>query len=312
MKIISFFLSLTAYIYATAIQIAHYSPSKAQGDIKVLKAQFKRPTYITFPVSAPYSPQLATLGKMLFFDTRLSGTQNMSCATCHNPSFGWETPVAKAIGTKNIALDRHAPTLLNLYNASQFFWDGRAYSLEEQAAGPITHPKEMGASFPDLIARLSQIDGYKYWFNEIFPIQGISKQNILTAIATFERTLVSGWAPFDQWVSGDETAISESAKRGFKIFTGKGNCSSCHTGWNFTDHLLHDIGIATNDLGAAALAPNKKHLKHAFKTPTLRNISLRAPYMHDGNLSNLEDVIEHYNLKKSIYQKKKKTILLRS
>ncbi len=274
--------------------LEHSSVSSAQEISQLLRDEFKRPTVITFPDNAPYSPQVATLGKMLFFDPRLSGTQNMSCTTCHNPSFGWETPVEKAIGTKNVALDRHAPTVLNLYEAPQFFWDGRAKTLEEQAEGPITHPKEMGANFPDLIARLEQIEEYQYWFGMIFPEAGITKSNILTAIATFERTLISGWSAFDDWIAGDENAISNSAKRGFDIFTGKAGCSNCHSGWNFTDHQLHDIGLETEDLGGGIYAPDDQSRQHTFKTPTLRNITDRAPFMHHGDLLTLRDVIAHY------------------
>ncbi len=276
------------------ISLIGFMPSVNAGDnLAELKERFRRPGVITFPDNAPYSPQMATLGKMLFFDPRVSGAQNMSCASCHNPSFGWETPVEKAIGAMNISLDRHAPTILNLSEASQLFWDGRAQSLEEQAAGPITHPKEMNAKFPELISRLNSIEEYKYWFNQLFPTKGVTKNNILTAIATFERTVESGWAPFDDWVDGNEDAISASAKRGFSLFTGKGQCSNCHTGWNFTDHSMHDIGLETNDLGASIITKDA-NLTYAFKTPGLRNITLRAPYMHNGSLAKITDVIQHY------------------
>ena len=262
--------------------------------IEELRSEYRRPRFIKFPQNAPYSPQIAALGKMLFFDPRLSGAQNMSCATCHNPSFGWETPVAKAIGALNVPLGRHAPTVLNLADAEHFFWDGRADSLETQAVGPITHPKEMAADFEDLVKRLSEIQGYKHWFDKLFPGESISKRTIVTSIATYERTIQSGWAPFDRWVEGDDQAITEPAKRGFVLFNGKSGCSNCHTGWSFTDHQLHDIGLDTTDVGRAAIETGNPSAMHAFKTSGLRNIAIRAPYMHNGSILDLSGVIAHY------------------
>jgi cytochrome c peroxidase len=239
---------------------------------------FARSDHIIFPDDAAYSPQIATLGKMLFFDPRLSGAQNMSCATCHNPSFGWETPVARAIGALNVPLSRHAPSVENLAGVRHLFWDGRAPSLEEQAIGPITHPKEMNAPIPEVIARLSAIRGYKVWFDILFPGVGLRKETLLRSIATYERTLQSGWAPFDDWVQGVEDAIPEAAKRGFKLFVGKARCASCHSGWAFSDHSFHDIGLETDDIGRGAIATDDPMARFAFKTPSLRNIQIRAPY----------------------------------
>lgn len=262
---------------------------------EVSREDFARPLTIPFPEDRPYDPQIATLGKMLYFDPRLSGAQNMSCASCHNPSFGWETPVDLAIGAANIPLTRHAPTVINLAWVNSFFWDGRAATLEDQAAGPITAKNEMNASFREVVGRLSRIAGYEDWFNRLFPGEGITQRSITVSLSTYERTIVSGWAPFDRWVEGDEGAISLSAKRGFEIFVGKANCSSCHNGWNFTDGLFHDIGLATDDIGRAALDKDNPQAKHAFKTPGLRNITLRAPYMHNGAFHSLREVLLHYS-----------------
>ncbi|NIZ13522.1 c-type cytochrome [Phaeobacter sp. HF9A] len=256
-----------------------------------IQQEYARPAYIDFPEGTTYSPQKAALGKMLFFDARLSGPQNLSCATCHNPSFGWESPTPRAKGARNQALARHTPTLENLAEATHFFWDGRASSLEEQARGPITHPMEMGSSMEEVVARLKQISGYRRYFRIAFPQEGLTQSTVLSALATYQRTLRSGWSPFDDWISGDEDAISETAKRGFDVFTGVGNCNSCHTGWAFTDHQFHNIGLLGEDIGRGAFDPN---MRYRFKTPGLRNIALRAPYMHDGSLPSLRDVIEHY------------------
>lgn len=270
------------------------APVLAETDIESLRRDFRRPAEIPFPSDAPYSLHIATLGKMLFYDPRLSGAQNMNCASCHNPSFGYETPVPTAIGAANTPLGRHAPTVLNLAWTPHFFWDGRAATLEEQAAGPITAPVEMNARFEEVVDRLEAIEEYRTWFERLFPGQGVARETILTAIATYERTVVSGVAPFDRWVEGDDEAISESARRGFGLFVGKAQCSLCHSGWNFTDDRFHDIGLPSDDIGRAAYEPDNALARHAFKTPGLRNLTYRAPFMHDGSLPDLESVVVHY------------------
>ncbi|WP_409565250.1 cytochrome-c peroxidase [Methylobacterium sp. J-078] len=258
------------------------------------KLNYRRPTSIPFPDDAPYSPQMATLGKMLFFDPRLSGKQNLSCASCHNPSFGFEVPVSGAIGATNKPLARKAPTVLNAAWLPTLFWDGRAPDLETQAMGPITADAEMDGKFPEIIARLKGTPEYEAWFGKLFPRDGVTQDNILTAIATYERTVVSGWAPFDRWVEGDATAISPAAQRGFAVFTGKGQCAACHTGWNFTDNKFHDLGVQTKDIGRAAFEPDNPLAKHAFKTPGLRNLTYRAPFGHAGQFANLDQIVAFY------------------
>jgi len=262
-------------------------------DIENLKQYYKRPITIPFPNSNPYQAEKAALGKMLFFDPRLSEHQNMSCASCHNPSFGWEGALARSVGSQNTKLDRHSPTVLNMAWVTSFFWDGRAKTLEEQALGPIQSKVEMNLSLEELVARISSINGYKNLFNKLFS-DGISYTNVAKAIATFERTIVSGIAPFDKWVNGDESAITESAKRGFVLFNEKAQCATCHSGWNFTDNRFHDIGLPTTDSGRINIDASTKLNQHAFKTPGLRNISQRAPYMHNGELPTLESVLTHY------------------
>lgn len=263
-------------------------------DRTALKEAYKRPLNIPFDGVAAYSPQLATLGKMLFFDPRLSGAQNMNCATCHNPSFGFEVPVKTAIGAANVPLGRQAPTILNMAWVAPFFWDGRAATLEEQAAGPIQADVEMAGNLHDIVPALENIAEYRKWFERLFPKDGVTADNILIAIATYERTVVSGWSPFDRWVEGEEAAISESAKRGFELFNGKAKCADCHTGWNFTDNKFHDIGLDTSDIGRGAIEPGNILAQYAFKTPGLRNTAYRAPFMHNGSLATLDEVVVHY------------------
>ncbi|MCV6588235.1 MAG: cytochrome-c peroxidase [Marinobacterium sp.] len=257
------------------------------------KAGYQRPDSIPFPADNPYSAEKAQLGKMLFFDQRLSRNFNMNCATCHNPSLGWEDGVPGAFGGQGETLSRHSPTTLNMAWSTSFFWDGRAPTLEEQIRGPVESPNEMNVPLTTVVERLSKVPGYREWFARVFPGLGITSDNILKAIATYERTLVSGVAPFDRWIEGDENAISAAAKRGFTLFNGKAACNQCHSGWNFTDNQFHDIGLATDDNGRMGIT-GKANDQHAFKTPGLRNIRQRAPYMHNGSLASLEQVIIHY------------------
>lgn len=263
-------------------------------DLQALKIAYRRPAEIPFPASNPYTPEKAALGKALYFEPRLSGAENMMCASCHNPSFGWESPNKTAVGAQNTRLARQAPTILNLAWAHPFFWDGRADSAEEQAKGPIEAPVEMNLPLPVAVKRLSRVPEYKAWFDKVFPDKGITPDTIVAAIATYERTVVASYAPFDAWVDGDDNAISDSAKRGFALFTGKAKCARCHSGWNFTDNKFHDIGTTSTDIGRGKLEPNNPLAQYAFKTPTLRDTAQRAPYMHAGQQETLQDVMAHY------------------
>lgn len=278
-----------------SLVITSVGPARSADDgLEALKAQFRRPMRVPFPDDAPYSPQMATLGKMLFFDPRLSGMQHMSCANCHNPSFGFEVPVPGAIGATNKPLPRKAPTVLNTAWIPTLFWDGRAPNLEMQAMGPITAEAEMDGKFPEILARLKKIPEYKTSFGMIFPKDAITQDNLLTAIATYERTVVSGWAPFDRWVEGDADAITPAARRGFELFTGKASCAACHAGWNFTDNQFHDLGMPTKDVGRAAFDPDNPQAKYAFKTPGLRNLTYRAPFGHAGQFPDLDAIVTFY------------------
>ena len=284
------------WIYTIAVTLAVLSMQPAiADDLDSLKAIYRRPAEIPFPASNPYTLEKAALGKALFFEPRLSGAQNMNCASCHNPSFGWETPNKTAVGAMNTHLARRAPTILNVAWVAPFFWDGRASSAEEQAKGPIQAAAEMNLPLSDAVTRLSQIPDYQTWFAKVFPIQGVTPDTIAQAIATYERTIVASYAPFDAWIDGDPTAISESAVRGFRLFNGKGRCATCHTGWNFTDNKFHDIGIDGSDIGRGKIEPDNPKAQFAFKTPTLRDIAHRGPYMHDGSFETLEAVVRHYD-----------------
>jgi cytochrome c peroxidase len=189
-----------------------------------------------------------------------------------------------------------APTLLNVAWVPKLGWDGHFRDLESVAFGPIVSPKIMNLPEKNLVDRLSAVPGYVEAFNAAFGPGEIDRSKIERALATFERTIVSDDAPFDRWLDGDENAIDRAAKRGFDLFVGKANCVACHSGWSFTDSSFHDIGTAEgNDIGRGSLFPTSSQLRYAFKTPTLRDVGRRAPYMHDGSLKTLEGVVELYD-----------------
>jgi cytochrome c peroxidase len=257
---------------------------------------YLRPAAIPFPDANPYSQAKAELGQMLFFDPILSGSRSRSCATCHNPSLSWGDGLARAIGEGQAVMTLRAPTLLNVAWAPRLGWDGKFSDLESVAFGPITSTTNMNLPEPILIERLAAIPDYVRSFAAAFGEGPITRRNIEAALATYERTIVSGTAPFDRWVAGDEQAIDQSAKRGFDVFTGKGRCSECHSGWAFTDSSFHDIGTAQgDDVGRGRLFPTSVKLRYAFKTPTLREVARRAPYMHDGSVATLQDVVALYD-----------------
>ena len=269
--------------------------AKAAPGIDAMKAQYKRPATIPFPKENPYTPEKAALGKKLYFDTRLSVTSAQSCASCHSPGFGWGDGLAVGVGHGMAKLGRHSPTIVNAAWGAIFMWDGRLATLEEQALGPIQAAGEMNMPLEQLMERLTSIGEYKPLFAAAFPNEAMSSKTLAKAIATYERTVVSERAPFDSWIEGNEKAISEEAKRGFAVFNGKALCSSCHEGWNFTNDGFQDIGLPSKDVGRGEFMPNVVKMQHAFKTPGLREIARRSPFMHDGSLATLEAVVEHYD-----------------
>lgn len=266
-------------------------------EISELKEEYVRPESIPFPEDNPYSEAKLVLGKALYFDPRLSDSGTQSCATCHNPSFSWGDGMGLGVGHQHQKLGRKSPTILNVAWDEIYMWDGRKNTLEEQALGPMESAVEMNLDMEQLPIILGNIPGYAILFKEAFPNQPnpISAENVAKAIATFERTVVSGEAPFDRWIKGDESALSNEEKQWFIVFNSKANCSSCHSGWAFSDSSFHDIGLASEDIGRGKLLPKMEKMQFAFKTVGLRNIALRAPYMHDGSLITLEDVVNHYN-----------------
>lgn len=263
------------------------------------KKKYKRPASPPFPADNAYSKDRERLGKILFFDPRLSGSGSMSCASCHNPALAWGDGLPKAIGFGMKQTPRRTPTILNSAWSDLLFWDGRADSLENQALGPMLSRGEMHQDLSNVIQMIEGIPEYKRLFALAYPGEPIDGKTIARAIATYERTVVSGRAPFDEWISGKEGAITTAAKRGFDLFNGKAHCAQCHSGWNFTDNGFHDIGVEGDDVGRGANL-HLETMQYAFKTPTLRNIDRRAPYMHDGSEQTLEQVVEFYDQGTSI------------
>ena len=264
-------------------------------ELDTMKSQYLRPKTVPYPKGNKYNQVRFELGRQLFFDTRLSGPGTMSCASCHNPDLAWGDGLPTGRGVAANRLDRRSPTLLNLAWAQLLFWDGRADTLEEQAVGPIQNPDEMAHTMPRLVETLQNNANYRTRFGKAYPNEPISATTIGKALATFERTIVSAQAPFDRWIAGDESGIGDAAKRGFIAFNTKAHCAACHSGWRFTDDSFHDIGLKDNDIGRGSLVEGVEILRHAFKVPGLRYVSLRAPYMHNGALSTLDAVVRHYN-----------------
>jgi cytochrome c peroxidase len=256
------------------------------------KSQYSRSESPPFTDENPFSDEKKELGRVLFFDPRLSRTGNQSCVSCHHPGLGWEMGLAKALGAQE--MPRKSQTLYNLAWSSTWFWDGRADSFSSQFHMALTSAKALNMTTEELELRLQSIAGYKPLFEKAFPAKKISEPLVGQALEIFQRTLVSGVAPFDRWVAGDANALSAEAKRGAIVFAKKANCIVCHSGWNFSDDGFHDIGLRDGDLGRGKNL-NIPSMQHAFKTPGLRSITLRKPYMHDGSIATLEDVIEHYN-----------------
>lgn len=260
-----------------------------------LKAKYRRPDIIPFPKTNAFDPAKADLGRHLFFDPRISSNGSISCASCHDPDLDWADGRDRGVGVTGVPLPRRTPTVVNAAWLTALMWDGRASTLEHQASMPITAEHEMGMSLDDVPKRIQAIDGYGPLFEAAFPGEKIGIENVLAALATFQRTLVSSQAPFDHWIEGDETAISEGAQRGFLVFNGVGRCSRCHAGWRFTDDSFHDIGLESDDVGRGQFAPpSVVIMQHAFKTPSLRDLQMTGPYMHDGAMKTIDEVIKHY------------------
>ena len=253
---------------------------------------------VTWPADNPYSAARVALGRYLFFDPRMSFNGKVSCATCHPPEHAFAGGDPAPVGVTGKPLRRRAPTLINrAYGRTQFL-DGRAPTLEVQISGPINDPNEMGASGQPAAAAISAIPGYRPLFQQAFGDSEVTFDRITKAIASFERTILSGNSPYDRFVAGDKHALSVEARRGLEIFERAGECSECHNGFNFTNEKFASLGIGPDqqppDLGLAGIT-EKRRDEARFKVPTLREVAHTGPYMHDGRFKTLDDVLDFYH-----------------
>jgi cytochrome c peroxidase len=255
---------------------------------------FQRPEAIPAPADNLQTPEKIALGAALFADPRLSGTGKHSCASCHEPARSFTDGRRQARALTGEPLRRNTPALWNLAWAKQFFWDGRAPSLEVQVRGPIEAPDEMGGRWPDILGRLEGDAGLVAKFRAAFADgQGVTEDTVVKALASYVRSLVSPPTRFDAWIAGDAGALTAAEQRGFRLFTGRAGCMLCHVGWRLTDDRFHDIGLRSQDPGRSAV-PEGTPGRKAFKTPSLRELAQTAPYMHDGSLPTLRAVVAHY------------------
>jgi len=245
------------------------------------------------------TPGKIALGKKLYFDARLSKDNTVSCATCHDPAKGWSDAGPTSVGINGQRGGRRAPPVSNAAYSLLQFWDGRAPSLEDQAKGPIQNPIEMGNTHEVMVRTLDDIPGYVEEFKTVFGTTPITVDQVAQAIAAYERTIVTTDSPFDRFVRGDNTALTPLEKKGLEIFNGKGHCTACHWGGYFSDGRFHNLGVAPMagakpDSGRHDVTKNSEDIGR-FKTPTVRDVAARPPYLHNGSEKTLEDVIRLYN-----------------
>lgn len=261
-------------------------------ELEAAKAKFEPLGEIPVPEDNEMTDEKIALGQMLYYDERLSGDNSLSCASCHAPAQGYGDGLAKFIGFQGFQGQMNSPTVINSGYYEENFWNGRADSLEAQAVGPIQAEGEMNQNMDELLTELSAIPGYVDEFNKVFNDK-VTADNIAKAIAAFERTIVVQDTAFDKYLAGQEDAISAEAKEGMKLFAGKASCITCHAGPLMSDHNYYNLGMEGND-GRFEVTKNEAD-KGSFRTAQLRGITHTAPYMHDGSLASLEDVVNYYN-----------------
>lgn len=269
----------------------------AQGEYRLRLPLGLSEQALNIPKDNPLTEEKVALGKQLFFDRRLSADGTVSCVTCHDPQQAFIDGRPKSVGLKGRQTSRNSPTLINRALGHSFFWEGRANSLEALVLEVMELPPAFGTTHDLLVNKLNRIEGYRRQFKEVFG-GAVTAEKAAMALATFVRTILSGNSAFDRFKAGERTALSSAAQRGLKLFNGKANCAKCHTGSNFTDERFHNTGVGlydpNPDLGRYNITKRDED-KGAFKTPTLRDIAKTAPYMHDGSLKTLEEVIQYYD-----------------
>ena len=261
-----------------------------------LKSKYRRPEALRHEGRAPVSDPVWHLGQSLFFDPTLSLSRKLSCASCHQPGESWTDHLAKAHGEGAQPLRFRAPTLLNAGFQQRYGWEGSFPDIATVAFVAMSSALNMNMSVDQLLKRLGETPTYVTAFKDTFSDGAVSKRNVGEALTRYVASITSDEAPFDRWIAGDPQAIDASAKRGFALFNGKAECAACHSGWTLSDGSFHDIGIGKGgDIGRGAKFKTSVKLLYAFKTPTLRDVAMRAPFMHDGSLGSLEAVVDHYD-----------------
>lgn len=294
-------MTLFRVAVAVATLVVAASSVRAQSlsdkELADLKELYRRPA-----PQAGENSAIVELGRELFFSPQLSASGNTACASCHFPQLGYGVTDAKSKNDAGKLTSRKSQPLIGIGYAgtAPVGWDGRSATLEDQAKASIAtgsmslQGTEKPVKVEAIVGRFKSDAAFVAKFEKAMPGAALSIDALVKAVADYERTLEPGIAPFDRWVGGDEQAISSAAKRGFAVFNGKANCGPCHSGWRFTDDNFHDIGTTTTDEGRGRTVKDDPLMKFAFKTPTLRSVHVRPPFMHNASAATLEDVIRHY------------------
>jgi cytochrome c peroxidase len=287
---------LVTRLFVLVVFLAGAVSSAVPQPVSTLQANPALPA-VAVPPDNPQTEAKIALGRWLFSDTRLSADDTISCASCHDPKMAWANHNTVDIGIRGRKGSRNSGTILDAAYMDFQFWDGRARTLEEQSLGPIHNPVEMGETLENVVRKLNAIEGYRTRFQAVFGTD-VTADGIAKAIAAFERTVLSGPSAYDKYIAGDRSAMPQSAVRGMRLFNGKARCRTCHGGPMFSDQGFHNIGVGMDasrpDIGREAVTTDPKD-RGRFKTPSLRNVALTWPYMHDGSLQTLRDVVELYD-----------------
>lgn len=318
-SVFTLFISLTGFlqdkVYTTEELRELYSGDPAKWPKANLdeeaKKNFRDIGYLgrpTYPVNNPFTEDKQKLGKILFFDPRLSSSKQIACASCHDPELGWGDGRRVAYGHDRQNGKRNAMTIINTGFYHKLFWDGRANSLEHQAGFPVSDKVEMNMDLQEMVKHVNQINGYKPLFKLAFGSDEINLDKIQQAIATFERGIVSSNSRFDSFVKGNKKALKDDEVEGLHLFRTKAKCINCHNTPLFSDNLFHNdgqalLGTKFQDLGLYNVTKNLADVGK-MRTPSLRENTITGPWMHHGNFPSIKDVIEFYNLGNPVAQQK--------
>ncbi|MCX6317865.1 MAG: cytochrome-c peroxidase [Bacteroidetes bacterium] len=267
----------------------HVSPSVSWKELGLLPES---------PIAHSDSLQpMIELGKILFFDTKLSGSGKISCASCHDPALNWTDGKKTSVGHEGAVSKRNSPTIQNTWYYNRLFWDGRSRNLQDQAFGPINSETEMHSEMYEVMRKLSRSSAYRQMFKKAFGDEGIDPDRLTEAIAVFEKTIISRKSRFDEFLEGNKKALSNSELRGLHLFRTKARCINCHNGPLFSDNLFHNVGFSGAEQGYYKVSHNEADMGK-IKTPSLRDVTRTGPWMHDGQFNDLQQVISRYNLAK--------------